>query len=104
MITKRNLLCVKKESSMDLGHLLLYKPYKNIHGKNFMTIFVDLLKRDRVLRLKVQFPSLAFYLGNLVSGNCKLHTFLYLYFKTIIYDYYRILKPRKIFKKFKKNH
>ena len=30
MITKRNLLCVKKESNLDLGHLLLYKPYKNI--------------------------------------------------------------------------
>lgn len=30
MIIKRNLLCVKKESSLDLGHLLLYKPYKNI--------------------------------------------------------------------------
>lgn len=30
MITKRNLLCVRKESNLDLGHLLLYKPYKNI--------------------------------------------------------------------------
>ncbi len=30
MIAKRNLLCVKNETSLDLGHLLLYKPYKNI--------------------------------------------------------------------------
>jgi len=30
MITKRNLLCIKREGDLDLGHLLLYKPYKNI--------------------------------------------------------------------------
>ena len=30
MKLKRNLLCVKKEEDLDLGHLLLYKPYKNI--------------------------------------------------------------------------
>jgi len=30
MIIKRNLLCVKNEENLDLGHLLLYKPYKNI--------------------------------------------------------------------------
>jgi len=30
MKLKRNLLCVKKEKDLDLGHLLLYNPYKNI--------------------------------------------------------------------------
>ena len=30
MITKRNLLCVKEEEKLDLGRILLYKPYKNI--------------------------------------------------------------------------
>lgn len=30
MIIKRNLLCVKKENALDLGHLLLYRPYKNV--------------------------------------------------------------------------
>lgn len=37
MIIKRNLLCVRKETALDLGHLLLYKPYKNI-----VTNFVSL--------------------------------------------------------------
>ncbi|MCD6490157.1 MAG: hypothetical protein J7K20_05465 [Thermodesulfobacterium sp.] len=40
MITKRNLLCVKKENSLDLGHLLLYKPYKNI-VVNFITLATE---------------------------------------------------------------
>jgi hypothetical protein len=40
MITKRNLLCVKKENSLDLGHLLLYKPYKNI-VVNFVTLATE---------------------------------------------------------------
>ncbi len=29
-ITKRNILCIKNKEKLDLGHLLLYKPYKNI--------------------------------------------------------------------------
>ena len=33
MILKRNLLCVKKKENLDLGHLLLYEPYKNILEK-----------------------------------------------------------------------
>ncbi len=40
MIIKRNLLCVKKESSLDLGHLLLYKPYKNI-VVNFVSLATE---------------------------------------------------------------
>ncbi len=29
-IKKRNLLCIKKKENLDLGHLILYEPYKNI--------------------------------------------------------------------------
>lgn len=37
MVIRRKLLCVKKERDLDLGHLLLYRPYKNI-----LANFVDL--------------------------------------------------------------
>jgi len=30
---KRNLLCLKKKENLDLGHLLLYEPYKNMISK-----------------------------------------------------------------------
>ena len=40
MILKRNLLCVKKEENLDLGHLLLYKPYKNIL-ENFVNLATE---------------------------------------------------------------
>lgn len=29
-IKKRNMLCIKKKETLDIGHLLLYNPYKNI--------------------------------------------------------------------------
>jgi len=29
-IKKRNMLCIKKKENLDVGHLLLYEPYKNI--------------------------------------------------------------------------
>jgi len=29
-IKKRNILCIRKKEKLDLGHLLLYNPYKNI--------------------------------------------------------------------------
>lgn len=32
-IKKRNLLCLRKKENLDLGHLLLYEPYKNILEK-----------------------------------------------------------------------
>ena len=40
MIIKRNPLCAKKQSTLDLGHLLLYKPYKNIIT-NFVALATD---------------------------------------------------------------
>lgn len=30
MVIKRNLLCIKKKEDLDLGHTLLYEPYKNM--------------------------------------------------------------------------
>ncbi len=30
MVIKRNLLCIKKKENLDLGHILLYEPYKNM--------------------------------------------------------------------------
>ncbi|MEM3488055.1 MAG: hypothetical protein QXO75_00090 [Nitrososphaerota archaeon] len=38
-IKKRKLLCIRKKENLDLGHLLLYKPYKNIliNFENLMT-------------------------------------------------------------------
>ncbi|MEM2661551.1 MAG: hypothetical protein QXS74_09560 [Nitrososphaeria archaeon] len=39
-IKKRNLLCIKKKENLDLGHLLLYKPYKNIL-LNFEKLMTD---------------------------------------------------------------
>jgi len=40
MITKRNLLCVKAKEKLDLGQMLLYKPYKNILA-NFKELCID---------------------------------------------------------------
>jgi hypothetical protein len=40
MITKRNLLCIKKKEKLELGELLLYEPYKNI-----LQNFIDLATR-----------------------------------------------------------
>jgi hypothetical protein len=37
-IKKRNLLCIKRRENLDLGHMLLYNPYKNI-----LQNFVDLM-------------------------------------------------------------
>lgn len=45
MITKRNLLCVKAKEKLDLGQLLLYKPYKNIL-KNFKKLCIDITAKD----------------------------------------------------------
>ncbi|RLF97376.1 hypothetical protein DRN58_08895, partial [Thermococci archaeon] len=39
-IKKRSILCLKKKSNLDLGHLLLYNPYKNI-----LQNFLDLATR-----------------------------------------------------------
>ena len=36
-IKKRNMLCIKKKENLDIGHLLLYNPYKNILS-NFMEL------------------------------------------------------------------
>lgn len=40
MIKRRNLLCIKKIRDIDLGNLLLYKPYKNILT-NFANLIID---------------------------------------------------------------
>lgn len=45
MITKRNLLCVKSKDNLDLGHILLYEPYKNILI-NFKELCVDVNAKD----------------------------------------------------------
>jgi len=34
-IKKRNMLCIKKKENLDIGHLLLYSPYKNILSNFF---------------------------------------------------------------------
>ena len=34
-IKKRNMLCIKKKENLDIGHLLLYNPYKNILSNFF---------------------------------------------------------------------
>ena len=36
-VKKRNMLCIKKKETLDIGHLLLYNPYKNIIS-NFMEL------------------------------------------------------------------
>jgi len=36
-IHKRNMLCIKRKKALDIGHLLLYDPYKNIL-LNFMEL------------------------------------------------------------------
>jgi len=36
-IKKRNMLCIKKKETLDIGHLLLYEPYKNILS-NFLEL------------------------------------------------------------------
>jgi hypothetical protein len=36
-IKKRNMLCIKKKENLDVGHLLLYEPYKNILS-NFLEL------------------------------------------------------------------
>jgi len=41
MALKRNLLCVKAKENLDIGHLLLYKPYKNILT-NFKKLCIDI--------------------------------------------------------------
>jgi hypothetical protein len=41
MINKRNLICVKNKENLDLGHLLLYEPYKNILN-NFKELCTDI--------------------------------------------------------------
>ena len=45
MITKRNLLCVKGKEKLDLGQLLLYKPYKNIL-ENFKELCINVDAKD----------------------------------------------------------
>jgi hypothetical protein len=40
VIKKRNMLCIKKRENLDLGHLLLYDPYKNIL-QNFEKLMTD---------------------------------------------------------------
>lgn len=45
MISKRNLLCVRPKESLDIGHLLLYEPYKNILI-NFKKLCIDLEAKD----------------------------------------------------------
>jgi hypothetical protein len=39
-IKKRNLLCIKKRENLELGHMLLYDPYKNIL-QNFVELMID---------------------------------------------------------------
>ncbi|NPA34122.1 MAG: hypothetical protein GXO48_04230, partial [Chlorobi bacterium] len=29
-LVKRNMLCLKNKENLDLGHIILYEPYKNI--------------------------------------------------------------------------
>ena len=43
-IRKRNLLCIKKKENLDLGHILLYEPYKNI-----LSNFVDLATNPKAI-------------------------------------------------------
>ena len=38
-VKKRNMLCIKRKESLDIGHLLLYNPYKNIL-LNFMELAI----------------------------------------------------------------
>lgn len=45
MIAKRNLLCVKAKENLDLGHILLYEPYKNILI-NFKELRIDIDAKD----------------------------------------------------------
>lgn len=45
MIIKRNLLCVKSKDGLDLGHLLLYEPYKNIL-QNFVILGTEVEAKD----------------------------------------------------------
>jgi hypothetical protein len=45
MITKRNLLCVKQREKLELGQLLLYKPYKNIL-QNFIRLATEVEAKD----------------------------------------------------------
>jgi len=45
MIKKRNLLCLKAKHQLDLGHLLLYEPYKNILIK-FKELCIDIKAKD----------------------------------------------------------
>lgn len=44
-VIKRNLLCIKKKENLDLGHLLLYKPYKNILS-NFLELAIKKEAKD----------------------------------------------------------
>lgn len=50
-ISKRNLLCLKRKENLDLGHLLLYEPYKNMvvsfveHAVNPKAIEFDPISR-----------------------------------------------------------
>jgi hypothetical protein len=39
-IKKRNLLCIKRRENLDLGHMLLYNPYKNIL-QNFVDLMIN---------------------------------------------------------------
>ncbi|HQH47329.1 MAG TPA: hypothetical protein PL142_02015, partial [Candidatus Syntrophosphaera thermopropionivorans] len=45
MITKRNLICVKNKEKLELGHLLLYEPYKNIL-ENFKKLCIDIKEKS----------------------------------------------------------
>lgn len=44
-IKKRNMLCLKKKDQLDLGHLLLYEPYKNILS-NFLELAIRREAKD----------------------------------------------------------
>jgi hypothetical protein len=39
-IKKRNLLCIKRREGLDLGHMLLYNPYKNML-QNFVELMIN---------------------------------------------------------------
>ena len=45
MIEKRNLLCIKQKENLDLGHILLYEPYKKILN-NLRNLVIDISAKD----------------------------------------------------------
>ncbi|MCD5383632.1 hypothetical protein LR066_02580 [candidate division WOR-3 bacterium] len=45
MIEKRNLLCIKQKENLDLGHILLYEPYKKILT-NLRNLVINISAKD----------------------------------------------------------